>query len=193
MSDGELHRLATQYDSLTDEAQLLLRAEFAHRSMEPPFIEESAHEVLQGVATIRQYRDQGEAMLARSVLESAGVSCFLRDENTVRIDWLWSNLMGGIRLQVAEEDVAAAEAILTQPIPTRILQPGEPDYEQPQCPKCHSLDITYETLDRKVAATSLLILGIPLPSPIERDTWLCHNCGTKWTDDPDASGENSHA
>ena len=184
MSNEELRRVATEYDSLTDQAQLLLRGEFAHRSMEAPLADEEPEPwQLNGVATIRQYRDQGEAMLARSVLESAGISCFLRDENTVRIDWLWSNLMGGIRLQVAEQDAAAAEAILSQPIPSRIQQAGDADYEQPRCPKCRSLDITFETLDRKVAATSLLILGIPLPSPIERDSWLCHKCGTKWTDD----------
>ena len=51
------------------------------------------------------------------VLESAGIPCYLRDENTVRTQWLWSNLMGGIRLQVREEDRAAAEALLHQLIP----------------------------------------------------------------------------
>jgi hypothetical protein len=51
------------------------------------------------------------------VLESAGIPCYLRDENAVRMDWFYSNLLGGIRLQVREEDRAAAEALLHQPIP----------------------------------------------------------------------------
>ena len=50
--------------------------------------------------------------MARSVLESAGIPCFLRDENTVRNDWLLSNLMGGMRLMVNANDREAAEAIL---------------------------------------------------------------------------------
>jgi hypothetical protein len=33
------------------------------------------------------------------------------------MDWFYSNLLGGIRLQVREEDRAAAEALLHQPIP----------------------------------------------------------------------------
>ena len=64
------------------------------------------------VVTVQQYRDLTEAQLAMGALESAGIPSYLRDENTVRTQWLWSNLIGGIRLQVREEDRAAAEALL---------------------------------------------------------------------------------
>jgi hypothetical protein len=53
-----------------------------------------------------------EAWLAKSVLDSAGIECFLFDENVVRIDWFLSNAIGGIKLRVREEDVAAAAALL---------------------------------------------------------------------------------
>ncbi len=121
MTDEEVMQKGREYDSLTDEAQALVRAEFRRRGMEPPLMEESVDEATaHGVSTIRQYRDQAEALMARSVLESAGIACFLRDENTIRMEWLWSNLMGGIRLQVADADVQEAEAILSQPIPESI-------------------------------------------------------------------------
>lgn len=184
MTDSELRHMGAQYESLTDEMQAAVRAEYQRRSMEAPLVDDEPSSVeLQGVSTIRQYRDQAEAFLARSVLESAGIACYLRDENTIRMDWLWSNLMGGIRLQVANEDVQAAEAILNQPIPASIAVAGEADYEQPRCPRCGSLDISFESLDTKVGATSILLLGFPLPSPIERDRWHCHACGCDWTDD----------
>ncbi|NYF80738.1 DUF2007 domain-containing protein [Granulicella arctica] len=163
MTDDELSHLGAQYHSLTDEAQGLVRAEFKRRSMEAPLIEEEPLvAAFESVSTIRQYRDQAEALLARSVLESAGISCYLRDENTIRMDWLWSNLMGGIRLQVADKDVQAAEALLTQPIPKSIAVAGEPDYEQPHCPRCQSLDVSFESTDAKVGATSILLFGFPL-------------------------------
>ena len=120
-SDGELLDLALTYDSLTEIAQNALRAEFARRGLEPPVIPDPAPEAeLLPVVTVQQYRDLTEAQLAMGVLESAGIPCYLRDENTVRTQWFWSNLIGGIRLQVREEDRAAAEALLNQPIPGQI-------------------------------------------------------------------------
>ncbi len=139
-----------------------------------------APHALSNVTTIRQYRDQAEAIIARSVLESAGIGCYLRGENTIRTDWLWSNLMGGIRLQVAAEDVEAAEAVLSQPIPESISVPGEPDYEQPKCPKCGSLDTSLNNLEARVGAASMLVLGFPLPNPVDTDDWHCLNCGCDW-------------
>jgi hypothetical protein len=62
--------------------------------------------------TIRQYRDLPEALLAKSVLESAGIECFLGDDNLIRMDWLWSNLLGGIKLRVRREDALVASRLL---------------------------------------------------------------------------------
>lgn len=184
MTDSEMRNLGQHYASLTDEAQTLVRAEFRRRGLETPTEEEEpSADALARVTTIRQYRDQAEAIMARSVLESAGIGCYLRDENTIRIDWLWSNLMGGIRLQVAAEDVEAAEAVLSQPIPESIAVSGEPDYEQPKCPKCGSLDTSLNNFEAKVGATSMLILGFPLPSPVEKDDWHCHSCGCNWSEE----------
>ncbi|WP_263381733.1 putative signal transducing protein [Granulicella arctica] len=188
MDDAAVERLGAEYGSLTDEMQALVRAEFTRRSLEIPLVADE-EEPLSGVTVLRRYRDSSEAAMARSALESAGIDCFLRDENTVRIDWLWSNLMGGIRLQVADRDVEAAEAILSQPIPESIAVEGEADYEQPRCPQCGSLDISSETLDTKVGATSILLLGFPLPSPVTKDSRRCHKCGCNWTDDVGESGE----
>jgi len=193
MSDDEMLRLGTQYASLTDEAQSLVRSEFARRNLEVPDAEEepSSYES-QSVRTIRRYRDQAEALLARSVLESAGIPCFLRDENTIRMEWIWSNYMGGIRLQVAEVDVEAAEAILSQPIPDHIAVEGEPDYDQPQCPQCGSLDVSANNFDAKVGAVSMMLFGFPLPSPVQQDYWHCNDCETNWIDDP-SEGLNQDA
>jgi hypothetical protein len=189
MDEAELQRLGGAYDSLAEPAQALVRAEYARRSMEAPLVEEPLVVDQGGVTVLRQYRDPVQASMARSVLESAGITCFLRDENTVRIDWLWSNLMGGIRLQVADRDVAAAEAILSQPIPETIAVEGEADFQQPRCPCCTSLEISFETLDTKVGATSILLLGFPLPSPVMRDYWHCQSCGCDWTDKADDDSE----
>ena len=58
------------------------------------------------LVTIRQFRDLPEALLAKGSLESAGIECFLADENLVRLDWFISNFIGGIKLKVRVPDAA---------------------------------------------------------------------------------------
>src|SRR5580658_4937233 len=104
MNEGELMNLARSYDTLVEDAQTALRAEFARRRLEPPLIDEAANDsesvTERKLVTVRRYRDLSEAIVARSLLESAGITVYLRDENLVRLDWQISNAVGGIRLQV---------------------------------------------------------------------------------------------
>jgi hypothetical protein len=67
---------------------------------------------------LRRYRDMPAAFVEKSVLEDAGIECFLQDDNVVRMDWLWSNALGGIKLVVRERDAADAERILSQETPS---------------------------------------------------------------------------
>jgi hypothetical protein len=56
-----------------------------------------------------QTLNPSEAMLAKAMLESAGIECFLADDNAARI--LGSDI-AGIRLQVSSVDADAALALL---------------------------------------------------------------------------------
>lgn len=47
-------------------------------------------------------------------LESEGIQCFVKDELTVQAYNLYSNAVGGVKLQVPEEDVEQAREILTE-------------------------------------------------------------------------------
>ena len=186
MSESELMSIARSYDELTEHAQAALRDVFQQCNLEPPLIDSDEVDIVPAettLVTIAQYRDMPEAVVARSVLESAGIECFLRDENFVRMDWLLSNMIGGMRLQVAAEDESAARQLLSQPTPASIPVMNEPDYQQPVCPQCGSLDVSQSDSDRKVLAASML-LGIPLPfRKPSRDKWKCHHCGCRWIDD----------
>jgi hypothetical protein len=183
MSEQELMDVAMEYDKLMDVAQTALRAEFATRKMEPPEIPEAQLESsLQKVAIVDRYRDLTQALLAKSALQSAGIASYLRDENTVRIEWVWSNLIGGIRLQVAATDLEEAQAILAQPIPETIALEGDLDFEQPRCPRCGSLDIIYETKNQQVGIASMYS-GVPII--VNRDAWKCSDCGALWEDVPE--------
>lgn len=67
---------------------------------------------------LRRYRDMPAAFVEKSVLEDAGIECYLQDDNVVRMDWLWSNALGGIKLIVREKDAGDAEKILSQEPPS---------------------------------------------------------------------------
>jgi hypothetical protein len=47
-------------------------------------------------------------------LESEGIQCFVKDELTVQAYNLYSNAVGGVKLQVQGQDVAKAVEILTE-------------------------------------------------------------------------------
>jgi hypothetical protein len=117
MTDGELESLAADSASLTEVARRALESELKKRGLqvEPqPQPASSALAQTRKLVTVRSFRDMPEALLAQSVLESAGIDCALADANLIRTDWLWSNLLGGIKLQVMEEDLDAAINLLDQ-------------------------------------------------------------------------------
>jgi hypothetical protein len=192
MSEGELMDVARKYEQLTEPAQVLLREEFSRRSLLPPLIEEDPGEYrVEGrtLVTVRKYRDLPEAFVARSVLENAEIECYLQDENTIRMDWLWSNAIGGARLQVAAEDEAAANEVLSQPIPASFPIDAGTNFAQPTCPQCGSLNVVANDTNRKIALASTTALGLPMvvglpalamqPSDVSK----CLDCGCKWQDD----------
>jgi hypothetical protein len=131
------------------------------------------------LVTIKRYRDLSEAIVARSLLESAGIGADLCDENLVRLDWQISNFIGGMRLQVNSEDEQEAREILDFPIPDSIDYDGEAGpYSQPLCPRCGSTDISFQGASRKAALISLYMLSVPLP--LGAKTWMCGSCDNHW-------------
>ena len=139
---------------------------------------------VQELVTIRKFRDLPEALLAKGSLESAGINCSLGDDNIVRLDWFYSNAIGGIKLLVKAEDAADAGQVLTQPIPEHFDVSGVGDFEQPKCPKCGSLDINFRELDPATYfSMGVSYLGVGVPVPIHRRAWRCHSCDVEWEDD----------
>jgi len=181
MSDGELMELARNPESLTDAAWDALEDELERRDLEAPAEHvQAAPEIdLRTLVPIRQFRDLPEALLAKGCLESAGIECYLRDDNMVRLDWFISNFIGGIKLCVRPEEAETARQLLDQPILEGLYVHGVGLYEQPRCPKCDSLDVNFRELDRPIAYLSAFL---SVPMPVQRKAWKCHACGAEWDD-----------
>jgi len=113
MSEGELEKLADEAWSLTELAREALKAELSRRGLGITLQDTAPkREEPPKLMIIRRYTSVPEALLAKSVLESAGIESFLADENVIRIDWFLSNALGGIKLCVREENAEAAAALL---------------------------------------------------------------------------------
>lgn len=207
--DGRLEKVASQAYELSDLAREMLRAELKKRGIavnlaeERPVVVKAAPEPQPGdpppppkpleederepegdldfrsMVVIRKFRDLPEALLAKGSLDSAEIDCVLVDDNVVRLDWFWSNLMGGVKLLVDPGNAEAADEILKQPIPEHLDVLGVGDYEQPRCPKCGSLDINFREID----PTSYVAMAVSLPIPFHRRAWRCHACHAEWEDD----------
>jgi Putative prokaryotic signal transducing protein len=58
-----------------------------------------------------------EAQVIRATLESSGLVAHIPDEFTVETAPHWALAIGGVRVQVADEDAASARAVLATPPP----------------------------------------------------------------------------
>ena len=190
MPEGELQKVADDLYSLSDLAREKLREEIVRRGVDIviPVQPKPTDEIeFQELVTLRKFRDLPEALLAKGSLDSAGIESFLGEENIVRLDWFISNLVGGIKLRVSPQDVEAAEEILNQPIPEDLDVDGVGEYSQPRCPKCQSLDVNFEELN-KIVAYGTAYFNVPIP--MHEKGWKCHNCGNRWEDDASIPPQN---
>jgi len=131
----------------------------------------------QRFSVLRRYRDMPDAFLFGSILDSAGVEFYLADENTIRMDWFWSNLLGRIKLCVRSADADAASSLLDQGVPEKFDVEGVGEYLQPRCPVCQSLEVSFRGLNKAVDYVGALLGG---PRPLHRSLWECDACGHQW-------------
>jgi len=189
MTDGEIESLAAESGSLTEVARRALQSELRRRGLsvepaEPPVAHAAGPPAATAkpsrkLATLCRFRDMPQALLAKSVLESAGIECLLADANIIRTDWLWSNLVGGVKLRVLEEDLEEASRILDQNTdedsPQGASLPGHEDFQPPSCPRCHSLEVSLGDWQDSEAA------GSAAAHPRQGDpAWTCQACGNQW-------------
>jgi hypothetical protein len=65
--------------------------------------------------TLAAFSKPIDAHLLIAKLEGSGVRAFARDEHMVTLDWLASNAIGGVKVDVADEDYDRALAVMAAP------------------------------------------------------------------------------
>lgn len=123
--------------------------------------------------TVARYSLPYEAHLARARLEAEDIPAFVMDEHTINMQWLYSNALGGVRLQVPQGFEADAAAVLAEN-----REPDLEDLEPPsttRCPYCGSCDTHYHQIGRQCAF--LVFLGLQFPLFPVRAGIRCETCG----------------
>lgn len=127
--------------------------------------------------TIATLPTSEEAHLVSSKLESEGIHCFVRNQFTAN-NPLYSYATGGVRVEIAENDLQAARAVLTPEGPA-----ASPYLTGYRCPSCGSVKISYtrfswQGLSLFPLFLSLLALGVPFV--MCRPRLCCSECGHIW-------------
>jgi DNA-directed RNA polymerase subunit RPC12/RpoP len=91
------------------------------------------------------------AHIAMGRLEEEGITCWLKDENTVTMNAAWTQAVGGIKLMVAETDFTKASGLLKE---------LEDQHKVAiVCPKCGSHNIEIISTPRKAVNWISVLLG----------------------------------
>ena len=129
------------------------------------------------MTTIATFSKPEEAHLFRMHLEAAGIPAFVQDEHLVQMDWFYSNAIGGVRVQIADEDVPAAQEFLAADREQKPL-----DAVDVLCPVCGSAETRPDERPRRLAFLSMLLFSFPLL--LSRHRWRCNACGRSFRAQP---------
>ena len=115
-----------------------------------------------------------EADIICMQLEEAGIKSIIADQGMAQTNALYSNAIGGIRIQIHENDLEKAKEILfeVEPVDTGIFK----------CPNCSSDDIEYERNSKRMAFISLFLINMPFTRA--KHKCRCKSCGHTWKENP---------
>jgi hypothetical protein len=186
MLDGELLELlaADKNDFQDDEIYSLIIDEVKKRDLkiQPDEKKESAKPYSNidpyKLVNIQKFSQSLEAHIMKSKLESEGIECFLEDDHSVAVNWLYSNAIGGVKLKVRDSDADNAQKIISRMEAGQAVIPSKGVKTKEICPHCDSKDIHYEKYARRAIFLSWLLLSIPLP--FFKRKWKCNECSYEW-------------
>ncbi|HMU47895.1 MAG TPA: DUF2007 domain-containing protein [Chitinophagaceae bacterium] len=123
---------------------------------------------------LNTYPNYVDAHIARGVLEEEGINCWLKDENTVTIDPILTNAIGGIKLMVIKEQAQRAWDLLED------LR--KESKKNTPCPSCGSTNIELVSTPRKavnwLSAITTFFLG-DYAMAIDK-VYHCFDCGNEY-------------
>jgi hypothetical protein len=128
--------------------------------------------------SIDTFDNHVEAHFYATLLDSKGIPCQLADETMMTLFPIYNISLGGIKLQVLEEDVNQATEILTSQRPNTAIKANK---ALGPCLNCGSQKILWhQGFHFKLLRFFAAILYIHVPMP-KGSTLRCQKCGHTFT------------
>jgi hypothetical protein len=148
--------------------------------------------------TVATFTTAIAAHAARTKLESEGIECFVADENLVGANPLYSNAVGGVKVQVAPKDAERARKALGESLGHEAEKGAKaghgraPSLAEAErfnnakdvvCPKCGSEELERSLFSGNVSKAVWLLVSLLVMIPLP---WFgarrlrCRSCGHGW-------------
>ena len=127
---------------------------------------------------IGRFQYSAEAQIIKGKLEFEGISVYVRDNNTIDANPLYSNAIGGVKLYVNKDDEVRTQSILS-----KISQYSLDDNDElVKCPKCGSQTVEMYTSIRDLKSflsflVSMLLVLFPFHIKYK---YKCQNCNQEF-------------
>ena len=125
------------------------------------------------LTTIARYSMPYEAQIAKVRLDAEGIPAFIADEHTINMQWIYSNALGGVRLQVPESYAELAFQIIQEDRSVELIE--EQGDDRKPCVHCGSKDTEFYQIGKRWAFA--VFIGISFPLFPVKDGIRCKACG----------------
>jgi hypothetical protein len=128
------------------------------------------------LTTLAVFDNGFQANLLRAKLTDCGIDAYVFDENTITLNPLYSNLLGGIKVKVRITDLQEAREVYSEINNTPITDEND---EIIYCPKCNSDKISPGLKSVKSTKSILAYLAAIFTGtyPLHTDTiYYCRKC-----------------
>lgn len=127
------------------------------------------------LVTIATFEAPLKASLLASRLETSGIQCFIADAETVGMYQLLTSAVGGVKVQIREQDAPRAAYVIRE---LGLDTADRPSAGRPPCPECGSLQVARHGLSIGQAVLAVLSLGVL--SVFFAVRWKCGRCQHTW-------------
>jgi len=127
----------------------------------------------------QSYIDPIKAHIIKGLLVSCGIECFLTDVNMLTVNLMYSQAIGGVKLNVFEKDIERINILLkAEQIEPETVLPIVKEEAGVHCPLCNSDNVSYGgSVNRKFGYRHLFIpILLGLYPCTMRKAYHCFDC-----------------
>lgn len=149
------------------------------------------HPAFDDLVVVARFVFPYQAHMLAGKLEAEGIQAFVHGENLMTMNILYNGLAGGVRVEVKQSDLEAAQAIMQQ-----IEANVTPSTELPQhldidgtifelvkgiCPECGTASVYFKT-GTVLSNTAIAAVALAFAVPLRLDhKYFCCTCRYEWS------------